>query len=146
MIVIIGLVPDEVGKALASPIQTPGRVVQLAPRAGDARLRVAAHAAGAHLVGREQLEAPGAQRHSLEPLEVALDVVADAPLRQAGGERRDLARARRHVQAHLRGERAVGVCDVERVVERVQGSAWPSASIVTRPPPWSRTRPMKVAP
>ena len=27
-----------------------------------------------------------------------------------------------------------------------QGTAWPASSIVTRPPPWSRTSPMKVPP
>ena len=27
-----------------------------------------------------------------------------------------------------------------------QGTAWPASSIVTRPPPWSRTSPMNVAP
>ena len=123
MIVIIGLVPDEVGKALASPIQTPGASCSSPQGPATLVCGIGAHAAGAHLVRREQLEAPGAQRHALEPLEVALDVVADAPLRQAGRQRRDLARARGHVQPHLRGERAVGVGDVERVVERVPWAA-----------------------
>ena len=147
MIVIIGLVPEEVGNALASPIQTPGVSCSSPHGFGDARLRVGAHPAGAHLVGGEQPEAAGAQRHALEPLDERVEVVAHAPLGHAGGERRDPARAGGLVQAHLRLERAVRVAHVAaRRSSEYQGTAWPASSIVTRPAPWSRTRPMNVAP
>ena len=58
MIVIIGLVPEGVGKALASPIQTP-LVSCSSPRGSATEVcGVLAHAAGPHLVGAEQAVPP----------------------------------------------------------------------------------------
>ena len=69
----------------------------------------------------EQLEAARSQRHALEPLEVAVDVVGDAPPGQSGRERGDLVRARGDMQVHLRRQRAMGVRNVDGIVERVPG-------------------------
>ena len=53
MIVIIGLAPEAVGKALASPIHTPVVSWSSPHGVGDAGGRVGAHPAAAHLVGGE---------------------------------------------------------------------------------------------
>ena len=119
MIVIIGLVPEDVGNALAVADPHALRVVQLAPRVGDARLRVLAHPAGAHLVRAEEPEAAGPQRDALPARDALVEVVAVAPARRAGGQRLDLARAGGLVQADLRVDRPVRVADVELVGEVV---------------------------
>ena len=121
MIVIIGLVPEEVGKALASPIQTPG--VSCSSPQGPATL-VPASVPMRHVpiwCAANSLKPPARNGTRWSRSMYAVHVVADAPARQAGGEGRDLARARGHVQAHLRGDGAMRVGEVDRVVERVPG-------------------------
>ena len=147
MIVIIGFVPEGVGNALASPIHTPGVSCSSPYGFGHARLRVGAHPAGAHLVRGEQPEAAGAQRHALEPLDVAPPrrrrratracPAASAAIRRAPAAtcRRTWASSARWVLRTSSGSSS-----------EYQGTAWPASSIVTRPAPWSRTSPMNVAP
>ena len=65
MIVIIGLVPEGVGNAEASPIHTPGVSCSSPLGLATLRLRVAPHAARAHLVGGEHAQAAGAGRDPL---------------------------------------------------------------------------------
>ena len=120
MIEIIGFVPEDVGNALPSPIQTP--FVSCSSPHGSATLvcGVLAHPAGAHLVRAEEPEAAGAQRHALPARDELVEVVAVAPaLCGAGGQRLDLARAGRGVQAGLRVDRPVRVADVQLVGEVV---------------------------
>ena len=83
MIEIIGLVPEEVGKALPSPIQTPLVSCSSPQGSGDRGRRVGAHPAGAHLVGAEEPVAAGAERDPLDAGDEGLEVVAAPPGRGA---------------------------------------------------------------
>ena len=147
MIVIIGLVPEGVGNAEASPIQTPGRVVQLAARPGDARLRVAPHAAAAHLVGGEHAQAAGAGGDPPHAGDEGVEVVAHPPLRGALPPARASRRAPAATWARTCASTACAMLRRSTwSVISYQGTAMPCSSIVTRPCPWSRMRPTKTAP
>ena len=66
MIVIIGLVPEAVGKALASPIQTPGVSCSSPHGLATDVSRVGAHPAAPHLVGGEDDELARLERHLVD--------------------------------------------------------------------------------
>ena len=119
MIVSIGFVPDALGKALASPIQTPGRVVQLAPRVGDRGLRVGAHPAGAHLVRREQQEVARGDRVRVEVGDERLEVVAALPVAGLAVAADDLLGPGRLVDADQLLDPGADVADVELVGDRI---------------------------
>ena len=147
MIVIIGLVPEGVGNALASPIHTPGRVVQLAVGVGHARLRVRRPSgrcpSGARRTGGSRRRAAaraGAARRSGRRRRPRAT--------RAGRRRARRSAARRPPRAGAPGPRARGgvVRTSRGSSSEYHGTAWPASSIVTRPEPWSRTSPMNVAP
>ncbi len=147
MIVIIGLVPEGVGNALASPIQTPGVSCSSPRGSATERLRVGAHPAGAHLVGAEQPVAAGAERD---------------PLR-AGRRSASKSSPRRHVGAPAASATIVWApaASCRRTwtsiplrrfstsrssLTEYSGIASPFASTTTLPWPRSRVSEMKVAP
>ena len=117
MIVIIGLVPDGVGNARASPIHTPG-VSCSSPRGfGHASRRVGAHPARAHLVGGEQPQPAGAQRD---------------PLR--AGDERARGRRRRATSAcpgqHEHAPGAGGLVQADLLLERLRRVPQSSGSVI----------------
>ena len=111
--VSIGLTPGAVGRADASPIQSPRR--RAAPvSVGHGTRWVGAHAAGAHLVGR----VGGALvRRPLEPRDVGPEVVAPAPRVVVPVERQDLLGAACVVHTGELDVQPGGQLPVDRIVE-----------------------------
>ncbi len=97
-------------------------------------------------MGGEQLEAAGPQRYSLQPGDEGVHVVTHPPLRQPARQRA-ISRAPAATWRRTWASRARCVFRTSSSsVSEYHGCARPASSSVTWPPPWSRTRPMKVAP
>ena len=146
MIVIIGLVPEGVGNAEASPIQTPG--VSCSSPLGLATL-----VCGSRPMRHEPIWWAANMRRPPARAGIrctrAMKASRSSPTRHSG-EPCASTRTRRAPAATWARICTSSACAMLRrstgSVISYQGTAIPCSSIVTRPCPWSRMRPMKVAP
>ena len=119
MIVIIGLVPEAVGKALASPIQTPG-VSWSSPHGLATEVAGSAPIRQLPIWWAEKTACScGASEHSSSPRQERVEVLAAAPGERLAAERHDSLRARGLVDPGHRLQAGAEVGDVELVGEPV---------------------------